>query len=399
MEVIAAFTCCVLLVALGDALSIASRAKIPAMAGIILLYLIAVSLGMPKDWPTLSGLAPMGNIMFPVFVAAVTTNILPIDVIRQWKFILIGCISSGFSMLLTVLLGGVVLGFPTAFTAAAVTCGGAFTGGMLVMEQARTMGAEELIALPLLLAMAVDAVGQPIGAWMIKRYVNRWKRGTKNTEQLQPLKKEEHRNRYGQQYNSPENPSPFFTSWIPPKYETQAMALFQLAIAVFLAEWLGEQTGLGWAFMLVIIGLLGNFFGFFRLNMLERTASSGLIMCSIFAMVFDMLNDLTVELVLEQFFPFFITIILGISGLIVGGILGAKLLGCDPFLGAVASIGLFYFFPGVQNVISEVCRTQAENEEEYQSLYRHLATPSIITAFMGSRFSLLFTALLMRFFI
>ena len=39
MEMIVAFTACVLLVALGDILSIASRAKIPAMAGIILLYL------------------------------------------------------------------------------------------------------------------------------------------------------------------------------------------------------------------------------------------------------------------------------------------------------------------------------------------------------------------------
>ena len=49
MEMIVAFTACVLLVALGDILSIASRAKIPAMAGIILLYLAATALGMPLE--------------------------------------------------------------------------------------------------------------------------------------------------------------------------------------------------------------------------------------------------------------------------------------------------------------------------------------------------------------
>ena len=130
MEMIVAFTACVLLVALGDILSIASRAKIPAMAGIILLYLAATALGMPRDWPTLSGLAPLGDLMFPVFVAAVTTNILPRDVVRQWKFILIGCIAVGVSMLVTVLAGGALLGFSTAFSGAVVTCGGAFTGGM-----------------------------------------------------------------------------------------------------------------------------------------------------------------------------------------------------------------------------------------------------------------------------
>ena len=39
MEMIVAFTACVLLVALGDILSIASRAKIPAMAAIITAFM------------------------------------------------------------------------------------------------------------------------------------------------------------------------------------------------------------------------------------------------------------------------------------------------------------------------------------------------------------------------
>ena len=283
---IVAFTACVLLVALGDILSIASRAKIPAMAGIILLYLAATALGMPQDWPTLSGLAPLGDLMFPVFVAAVTTNILPRDVVRQWKFILIGCIAVGASMLVTVLAGGALLGFSTAFSGAVVTCGGAFTGGMLVMDHARETGATELVALPLLLAMTIDAIGQPIGSFVTKRYISRLKKnGGMPAVQVSQPQQEERLNRYHQPYSSPENPSPFFTAWVPPKYETEAVALFQLAVTVLLATWLGELTGLGWAFMLVVIGLAGNFLGFFRLNMLQRTASSGIIMCSIFATV------------------------------------------------------------------------------------------------------------------
>ena len=125
---IVAFTACVLLVALGDILSIASRAKIPAMAGIILLYLAATALGMPQDWPTLSGLAPLGDLMFPVFVAAVTTNILPRDVVRQWKFILIGCIAVGASMLVTVLAGT-----PAFLTRHANLGGACFFGAVAAM--------------------------------------------------------------------------------------------------------------------------------------------------------------------------------------------------------------------------------------------------------------------------
>ena len=252
------------------------------------------------------------------------------------------------------------------------------------------------MALPLLLAMTIDAIGQPIGSFVTKRYISRLKKnGGMPAVQVSQPQQEERLNRYHQPYSSPENPSPFFTAWVPPKYETEAVALFQLAVTVLLATWLGELTGLGWAFMLVVIGLAGNFLGFFRLNMLQRTASSGIIMCSIFAMVFEMLNDLSWQLVLEQLVPFLVVVVLGLAGLLLGGALGAKLLGCDPFLGAVASIGLFYFFPGVQNIVTEVCRSCAEGEEEYAALYRHLAPPAIITAFMGSRFCLLLTALLL----
>ena len=159
METILALTACLFLIALGDIISIMSRAKIPAMAAIILLYLLATSLGMPKNYPELSGLATLGNILFPFFVAAVTTNILPKDLLEHWKFILIGCIASGFSMLLTVFVGGLFLGIPTAFSGAIVTCGGAFTAGMLVIEHLNNVGLGELTALPLLLTMTIDAVG------------------------------------------------------------------------------------------------------------------------------------------------------------------------------------------------------------------------------------------------
>lgn len=175
METILALTVCLLIIALGDVISIVSRAKIPAMAAMIVLYLLATSLGMPKNYPELSGLAEIGSVMFPFFVAAVTTNILPKDLLEQWKFIIVGCVASGVSLLLTVLVGGLILGIPTAFSGAVVTCGGAFTGGMLVIERLKDLGLPELTALPLLLTMTIDALGQPI--FHLTRQF-RWRRET-----------------------------------------------------------------------------------------------------------------------------------------------------------------------------------------------------------------------------
>lgn len=393
METILALTACLFLIALGDIISIMSRAKIPAMAAIILLYLLATSLGMPKNYPELSGLATLGNILFPFFVAAVTTNILPKDLIEHWKFILIGCIASGFSMLLTVFVGGLFLGIPTAFSGAIVTCGGAFTAGMLVIEHLNNVGLGELTALPLLLTMTIDAVGQPIGSLLTKRYIIHLQ---KNWHQCllssATSVQNEKFNRNGIPLNSPENPSPWFTSWIPPQYETNSVALLQLAIVVYLSYLLGDLTGLGWAFMLVILGLTGSTLGFFRLNMMKRTASSGLIMSAIFTMVFQMLGDLSWSLITKQLVPLLVIILLSILGLVIGGAVGAKIMRCEPMLGIVASIGLFYFFPGVQNIITEVARTNIEDSDHYSFIFQHISTPSIITTFIGSRFCLLLAA-------
>lgn len=65
---------------------------------------------------------------------------------------------------------------------------------------------------------------------------------------------------------------------------------------------------------------------------------------------------------------------------------------CEPMLGIVASIGLFYFFPGVQNIITEVARTNIEDSDHYSLIFQHISTPSIITTFIGSRFCLLLAA-------
>lgn len=398
MEAIIAFTVCIALIALGDVLSIASKAKLPVMAGIILLYLAAVSLGMPKIYPEASGLAALGNVLFPVFVAALTTNILPRDVVKEWRFILIGCIASGFALVFTILAGGLFFDLPTVFSGAVVTCGGAFTGGILVMDYAQGMGMAQAFTLPLLLATTLDLVGQPIGSFVMRRYVKKLinSNAYKNAAQEQKDPEKPARlNPYEQPYSSPENPSPFFTAWIPPQYETEAVALFQLAFTVLLAYWLGDLTGLGWAFMLVLIGLAGSFLGCYRLNMIQRTSSSGLMMCAIFCMVFQMLNDLSLPLIVSQIVPYLVIVLLSCTGLILGGMLGAKLFGYDPLLGAVAAIGLFYFFPGVQNIINEVTRSYSRSTDEYRYIVSTVSTPAIITAFMGSRFCLLAGTLLM----
>lgn len=391
MEVAVAFAICIAFVAFGDVLSLVTKAKIPALAGAIFAYLICIWIGMPQQFPEVSGLAGIGDTLFPVFVAALATSVLPMTMIKEWRFIVIGMMGVLGGFLFTVVIGGIFFDYREMFAGAMTTCGAGFTGGMLVLERLKTMGMTEMLTVPLLLATTIDAIGQPVGSLLMQKYV---KKLVKSDAYLQEKATASETaqgklNRFGHPYNSPENPSPWFTAWIPPKYETEAVALLQLIIVVVLGRWLGTVTGLGWSFMVVILGLIGNFLGFFRMNMMERTISSGLIMAAIFTMVFQMLNDLSLAAIIEKILPILVIVILSGLGLIVGGMAGAKLFGYDPWLGAASTIGLFYLFPGVKNIINEVARSYSRNEEERAYIISKVSAPAIITVSMGGKLCLL----------
>lgn len=401
MEVMLALAVCLGFVAIGDVISLITKAKIPALAASIIAYLIAIwFLGMPTVFPDTSGLAAIGNTLFILFVAATATSVAPITMVKEWRFLVIGLIAVCSGMFLTIVIGGLFFDPREMFAGAMTTCGMGFTGGMIVIERLEAIGLTNMVTVPLLLASTMDAIGQPIGSFLTKKYVKKLIRTdaylSANQEKKVTIQTvQEKLNKYGEPYNSPENPSPWFTAWIPHKYETEAVALFQLALAMALAYWLGDLTGLGWTLMLVILCQLGSLFGFFRLNMMERTVSSGIIMAAIFTMVFQMLNDLTITAILDKILPIVMIVVLSVLGLIAGGMLGAKIFGYDIWLGAASTIGLLYLFPGIKNIINEVVRSYARNQEEHNYLIEKLSAPSIITASMGGKMCLLVGTVLM----
>lgn len=397
MEVLIAFAICMAFVAMGDVLSLVTKAKIPALAGAIILYLIFIWCGMPQQFPEVSGMAALGDVLFPVFVAALATSVLPMTMVKEWRFMIIGFMGVIGGFLFTVVVGGIFFDYREMFAGAMTTCGAGFTGGVLVLDRLKELGMTEMLTVPLLLATTIDAIGQPVGSFLMQKYV----KGLIHSDAYLNEKTvvaanyaSVKLNRYNQPYDSPENPSPWFTSWIPPKYETEAVALFQIIVVVAISYFLGNLTGLGWSFIVVIIGLLGNFLGYYRMDMMERTKSSGIIMAAIFIMVFQMLNDLTLSAILEKIVPILAIVILSGAGLIVGGMLGAKLFGYDPWLGAASTIGLFYLFPGVKNIINEVARSLSRNEEERAFIISKVSAPAIITASMGGKLCLLCGTLL-----
>lgn len=396
MQLFFALLVVLVFVAAGDIVSLKTRAKVPALAASIILYLIAIWIGMPQRFPADSGMAVLGDMTFPIFVAGIATSVIPKQMFKEWRFIVIGCIGVILGLLFTVLIGGIFFDPREMFAGAMTTCGSGLTGGLLAIARLKEMGLVEMLTVPVLLAGTIDAIGQPVGSLILQKYVKKLVASdaylTDKPDKKQD--KETKCNRYGAPFDSAENPSPWFTAWIPPQYETPFVAFLQLAVIAALAQYFGTISGLGWSFMTIVVGLILGLLGFVRLNMLDRTQSFGLVMIGIYAMVFQVVNDLTFAEILSKIIPILMPVILGGTGLVLGGMLGAKIFGYDIWLGASATIGLFYLFPGVKNVIEEVARSLSRNEDERQYLVAKVSSPSIIAASVGSKFCLLIGSIL-----
>ena len=391
-----AIVICFAFVSLGDIVSLKTKAKFPSLAVAIVAYLIAIWCGMPKTYPDVSGLAALGDILFPVFVAGLATSILPISIVKNWKFVIIGCIAVLADFLCTVVVGGLFYDPREMFAAAMTTCGSGLTGGLIVLDRLKGTGLTEMVTIPLLLACTIDAIGQPVGSLITRKYAGKLIASDAYlTDKIVDHSDGGKLNKWGAPFNSSENPSPRFCAWIPPKYETEAVAFLQLIVVTALAMWLGGITGLGWSIVLILLGFGGTFIGLFRMNMLDRTQTGGFVMAAIYALLFQMLNDMTLQEIMAKIVPLLLVILLSGVGLVLGGMLGSKVFGFDPWLGASATIGLFYLFPGVRNVINEVARSLSRNEEERLYLVEKISPSCIIAASMGSKFCLLAGVLLM----
>ena len=59
------------------------------------------------------------------------------------------------------------------FAAAMTTCGSGLTGGLIVLDRLKGTGLTEMVTIPLLLACTIDAIGQPVGSLITRKYAGK----------------------------------------------------------------------------------------------------------------------------------------------------------------------------------------------------------------------------------
>lgn len=348
-------------------------------------------------FPDVSQMNLMGDLLFNLYIlyiVSIFSNILPKMVVTEWKNVFIGLGGVICAYVLVLGVGCVLFDPKEVIASSGIVSGGGFSSGMMGLIRLRELGYEDLVMVPLAIVAFQDVIGPLIGAFPVTAYVKQLvKRDAYLTEPL--LKKDTEENTSSElALNSRENPSPFFKSWIPAKYQTEAVSLAQLAIVTLLGTVLAEFIPIPSIVITFALSALMVLFGFFRLNMMSRTGSAGFVDVAAMVMAAALMNDFDMSTFFMKLIPVVVIIALSMIGLMLGGALTAKLFKQDMLLGASACVGMFYLFPSITLVMENVLRSYARNDEERSYLTARLSPPFLVIGSVSSKLSLVIASVL-----
>lgn len=357
------------LIAFGEWLSIVTRARIPMLLTVMVSFLILIWTGIfPEDILEKSTFPIIGAMLIGPAIVHMGTMI-PFSLLRtQYKAVLIalgGVLVSGVAVLTIV---------PIFFDYETAVAGiGPITGGTIALlitsERLTELGMTSIIAIPALIAAFQGVLGMPLALNFLRRYAfviqKEMDDGT-----FVPMMEEEIK------INTVEDEKKG-----SPLKESMMIKLFLVFIGGSLGVILGELTPIHYSLWCLGIGIGGLKVGIFEAKTLERANSFTLVLVGILFVVIGTMAGVTPQQVLYNL-PAIITILLiGTTGISLGGYVVSKLVKWHPFKGMPVALTALIGFPGDYILCEEVSRSIARNKKEEKAIFNEILAPMLIGGF------------------
>ena len=365
-EPIVAALLIILLIAVGEVISIMSKARIPMLLIVFMGYFILLWTGIfPPEIVANSGLGAFGALMIAPVIVHMGTMI-PLSVLKgQIKAVLIAVIGIVFAVILLMIVAVPIIGYPSVVAGA-----GPLTGGLISVvvttEKLKELGLVSLIAIPALVVGLQSLIGMPLAGNLLRRYAKKYiaTLDVANVVEVKDNVMEETKK-----------------SWIPEKYQTSVILLLQLFIGGAVAIGLDRLTGINYSIWALLVGFIGSYFGFYQKNMMERANSFGISLMGIILVVVASANSVTFALFVEHLPSAIVILVVGAIGIIIGGYLASKWFKWDPLKGIPVALTAMFGFPGDYIISEEVSRSVGKNEQERKAILDEILTPMLVGGF------------------
>jgi len=360
MQILAAFTVILFIMAIGDIISIKTKAYIPSVFISALIFLIGFWTIFPKDLMEIAGFSK-ALIKLSIYLILVHMGTLMSlkELFEQWKVVVISFAGILGVIVMTMSFGILLFGKELSIVATPPLTGG-IVASFMMSEAAASKGLESLAILAIIIYIMQGFAGYLLTAIMLKKEGKRLLKEFRENEKYKGKVKDE---------SSRTSKLKIFST-LPEKYQTVYMLLTKTGFVALLSIGFASLTHefISSYVVCLVFGVIAAEIGFIERKALNASSSFGFIITVIMAYIFSQLSKSTPEMIGKLLIPLFSIIALGVIGMWVFSIIAGKLLGLTKEMSFSVSLTALYGFPPNYILTEEASKALAGNEDEKEYL-------------------------------
>ncbi|MGL4653837.1 hypothetical protein [Cetobacterium sp.] len=372
MSLITALICVLGALAIGEIISIKSKAIIPSVFVTAIVFLIGYWTIFPANILEIAGFVNPIIITSMLFLVTHLGTMLSLkELTKQWRsftIALFGIVGICFG---TLALGKIFFEWEMLVIATPPLTGGV-VASIIMSEAATAKGLPELAVLAVVMYVMQGFVGYPLTAIVLrlegKSLLKKFRSG-----EIVNVEKEG---------NSEEDIKRLIPA-LPKEYQTTYIILLKLALlvggAILFTEAINEVVSR--YVICLFVGVIGAESGFIERKPLNVSGSFGFYMTGLMAFIFGGLAKATPEMLQKLLIPFVGIIGFGVIGMLVFSFVIGKILKESSPMACAISLNALYGFPANYALTTEAAKSLGETDEEKQFLIDSMLPKMLVGGF------------------
>ncbi|WP_061943660.1 hypothetical protein [Brevibacterium ravenspurgense] len=372
MNVVFAATIVLAFIALGEVASIWSRARIPGLLVAMLGVFAVAKIGIIPD--TVIDDSQL-LVVYSVLVTALLVHmgsLIPLPtMLKQWRSVVIALSGMAVAVLLLWALITPIFGFAHFVAGAGPLAGGIVATGITTEGLKAHDLAPSLVVLPAMVLMLQSLPAMPLTNFLLRKFAIK----IRDSGELEKLAAEM---KAGEGKDAQKKTLVKLPTVL---VDNELFMLFVVMVGASVATALSIPTQIPSSILGLLIGIVATALGLTPQRVLEKSSSFGIAMAGVIAVVMAPLVEASVKDVIAALLPVVVILIIGVTGIVVGGLAATKLLRMRGGLGMSVALTAMYGFPADYLLTNEVARSVGRDDDERKALLDVMLPPMLVGGF------------------
>lgn len=376
----------VLILYIGDAIAVRTKAWIPSVFVCAVLFLLGYWTFFPKNIVSIAGIPQVVAVTLMYLLITNMGTLLSLkELLRQWKTILIS-LSGILGIIVFIYAVGMVLFDLNTILVAIPPLVGGIVSSLIMSKGAADAGLIDLSVFAILIYVMQGFAGYPLTAVMLKREGRRVLAQYRNGQWKESLSVDG-ANDVEVKAIASDDEMPRLFKKIPSHYNTSYFKFLRLAAVGYLAylvsTWAAPIVSISPFVLCLLFGVIASSLGFLERQPLQKANGFGFAIMALMLFIFDTLNHATPDMLLRLVYPMVVLIVAAVIGMYLASWIVGKILGVSKEMAFAVSLTALYGFPADYIITNEAINALTKDEKERQILTGHMLGPMLVGGFIS----------------